>query len=324
MSDKPALPAFRCDSFADAERSFQDMHKYAMGIADERDEARRYAATLTKRLEESRDARDDERRRSDALAKALLECGTHHQMCAELRKQEPTWCACGLDAARSKFPDYERLTTVVRWFCEDVDAATAESPLAPGGQQVAPRYPLGGLQPSAKQALKRVVREMRAAMPREDPARAVHLCAGGADCPDPTLHDGPEPSGAACKCPMGCQCDHHATAETERAALAAQVGECCRGADPMCAAGCLVERALLKRKGETMDKDRHPHDEFTAEEIARLAVYAKRRASERGTDPDEEAGMLASYLVGECGVDREFARAALSEAWPEAAAKVQS
>ena len=37
------------------------------------------------------------------------------------------------------------------------------------------------------------------------------------------------------------------TRESERAKLEAEVGECCRGADPMCAAGCLVEAALRQR-----------------------------------------------------------------------------
>src|SRR5690606_3652657 len=37
------------------------------------------------------------------------------------------------------------------------------------------------------------------------------------------------------------------TRESERARLVAEVGECCRGADPMCAAGCLVEAALRQR-----------------------------------------------------------------------------
>ena len=37
------------------------------------------------------------------------------------------------------------------------------------------------------------------------------------------------------------------TRESERAKLVAEVGECCRGADPMCAAGCLVEAALRQR-----------------------------------------------------------------------------
>src|SRR5690606_32919228 len=34
------------------------------------------------------------------------------------------------------------------------------------------------------------------------------------------------------------------TRESERARLVAEVGECCLGADPLCAAGCLVEAAL--------------------------------------------------------------------------------
>ncbi len=37
------------------------------------------------------------------------------------------------------------------------------------------------------------------------------------------------------------------TRESERARLVAEVGECCRGADPLCAAGCLVEAALRQR-----------------------------------------------------------------------------
>lgn len=37
------------------------------------------------------------------------------------------------------------------------------------------------------------------------------------------------------------------TSESERAARVADVGECCRGADPLCAGGCLVEAALRKR-----------------------------------------------------------------------------
>ena len=35
--------------------------------------------------------------------------------------------------------------------------------------------------------------------------------------------------------------------DSERAVLVTNVGECCRGTDPMCAGGCLVERALQKR-----------------------------------------------------------------------------
>lgn len=42
------------------------------------------------------------------------------------------------------------------------------------------------------------------------------------------------------------------TRESERAMLVAEVGECCRGADPLCAAGCLVEAALRRR---LMDKE---------------------------------------------------------------------
>ena len=38
-----------------------------------------------------------------------------------------------------------------------------------------------------------------------------------------------------------------ATRDTERVIVLAEVGECCRGADPLCAGGCLVERALRKR-----------------------------------------------------------------------------
>ena len=37
------------------------------------------------------------------------------------------------------------------------------------------------------------------------------------------------------------------TRESVRARLVAEVGECCRGADPLCAAGCLVEAALRQR-----------------------------------------------------------------------------
>src|SRR5690606_8829731 len=37
------------------------------------------------------------------------------------------------------------------------------------------------------------------------------------------------------------------TRESERARLVAEVGECCRGADPLCAAGCLVAAALRQR-----------------------------------------------------------------------------
>lgn len=37
------------------------------------------------------------------------------------------------------------------------------------------------------------------------------------------------------------------TRESERAALIAEVGDCCCGADPFCASGCLVEIALRKR-----------------------------------------------------------------------------
>lgn len=35
--------------------------------------------------------------------------------------------------------------------------------------------------------------------------------------------------------------------ENERALLVKEVGECCRGSDPFCAAGCLVEKAIRKR-----------------------------------------------------------------------------
>ena len=37
------------------------------------------------------------------------------------------------------------------------------------------------------------------------------------------------------------------TLASERAAVVAEVGECCAGSDPLCAAGCLVEQALRKR-----------------------------------------------------------------------------
>jgi len=37
------------------------------------------------------------------------------------------------------------------------------------------------------------------------------------------------------------------TRESARTRLVAEVGECCRGADPLCAAGCLVEAALRQR-----------------------------------------------------------------------------
>lgn len=38
-----------------------------------------------------------------------------------------------------------------------------------------------------------------------------------------------------------------ATYESERAALVAEVGDCCKGSDPLCAGGCLVEKAIRKR-----------------------------------------------------------------------------
>lgn len=41
------------------------------------------------------------------------------------------------------------------------------------------------------------------------------------------------------------------TRESERTRLVAEVGECCRGADPVCAAGCLVEAALRRRLVDT-------------------------------------------------------------------------
>lgn len=37
------------------------------------------------------------------------------------------------------------------------------------------------------------------------------------------------------------------TQESERAALEAEVGKCCEGTDPMCAGGCLVEKAVRYR-----------------------------------------------------------------------------
>src|SRR5690606_4438113 len=43
------------------------------------------------------------------------------------------------------------------------------------------------------------------------------------------------------------------TRESERARLVAKVGECCRGADPLCAAGGLVEAALRQ---QPVDLDR--------------------------------------------------------------------
>jgi len=49
------------------------------------------------------------------------------------------------------------------------------------------------------------------------------------------LYEGPWPSDAA------------ATYVSERAALVRQVGDCCQGNDPLCTAGCLVEKALRKR-----------------------------------------------------------------------------
>lgn len=42
-----------------------------------------------------------------------------------------------------------------------------------------------------------------------------------------------------------------ATFESERAALVAEVGECCMGRDPLCAGGCLVQQAIRKRSAQT-------------------------------------------------------------------------
>ena len=54
--------------------------------------------------------------------------------------------------------------------------------------------------------------------------------------------------------------DSEATVGSERAALVAEVGDCCDGQDPFCAGGCLVERALKKR-GEASN----PIAEYLAE-----------------------------------------------------------
>ena len=39
------------------------------------------------------------------------------------------------------------------------------------------------------------------------------------------------------------------TRESERAALVKEVGDCCQGSDPLCAGGCLVEKAIRARAG---------------------------------------------------------------------------
>src|SRR5690606_36824883 len=49
--------------------------------------------------------------------------------------------------------------------------------------------------------------------------------------------------------------------ESERVRLVAEVGECCRGADPLCAAGCLVEAALRQRPvGNEIERLRRERD----------------------------------------------------------------
>src|SRR5690606_2128526 len=92
------------------------------------------------------------------------------------------------------------------------------------------------------------------------------------------------------------------TRESERERLVAEVGECCRGADPLCAAGCLVEAALRQRLvgmgeeggGDGMTDEhngvlglvRHSGLNAIAEECRRLAVargkYADGRAVQTG------------------------------------------
>lgn len=42
---------------------------------------------------------------------------------------------------------------------------------------------------------------------------------------------------------------HPRTREDERAALVGEIGDCCNGADPLCAGGCLVAEAATKRRG---------------------------------------------------------------------------
>jgi hypothetical protein len=54
------------------------------------------------------------------------------------------------------------------------------------------------------------------------------------------------------------------TRESERAALVAEVGECCHGADPLCADGCLVESALAKRR-EQRAEAKHAAGSFRTE-----------------------------------------------------------
>lgn len=43
------------------------------------------------------------------------------------------------------------------------------------------------------------------------------------------------------------------TFESERAALVAEVGECCMGRDPLCAGGCLVQQAIRKRSAPSSE-----------------------------------------------------------------------
>lgn len=51
-----------------------------------------------------------------------------------------------------------------------------------------------------------------------------------------------------------------ATRESERAALVAEIGDCCKGADPLCAGRCLVEQAARKRAASPPESVSAPTD----------------------------------------------------------------
>lgn len=53
-----------------------------------------------------------------------------------------------------------------------------------------------------------------------------------------------DPAGALT---IGPACGLPPTATSERTTLVTEVGECCTGSDPLCAGGCLVEKALRRR-----------------------------------------------------------------------------
>lgn len=79
-----------------------------------------------------------------------------------------------------------------------------------------------------------------------------------------------------------------ATRDTERATLVAEVGDCCLGADPLCAAGCLVEKAIRKRTPQPnaapQAELREPSSQDRRASAGPVALSSHKWESESGTD----------------------------------------